>query len=54
VDNVVLALGVRPDKSIFDDVAAAFDKAYLVGDAVKVGRIADATRNAFNLAIDIK
>lgn len=48
-DFVVLSLGVKSYTSIYDDVKAKHDKVFLVGDANKTGRIADATRDAFEL-----
>lgn len=54
VDNVVLAIGVRPDNKIFDEIKNNFPRSYLIGDAKKVGRIADATRAGYNTALEIK
>jgi thioredoxin reductase len=53
-DNVVLSLGVRPEKSLYDAVSGVFDKVYLIGDAAKVGRIANATQDALQAALSIK
>lgn len=52
-DNVVLSLGSASNKSIFEDIKEVFDKTYLVGDAKSVGRIANATQNAYEIAISI-
>ena len=53
-ENVVLAMGVRPDAPLYSELKDKYkDKIYLVGDAAKSGRIADATRAAFEAAISL-
>lgn len=46
-DYVVLSLGVKSDNALYNELKNAGVNAYLVGDGEKVGRIADATRSAF-------
>lgn len=53
-DYVVISLGVRPVNSVYEEIKGKFDKVYLVGDALKTGRIAGATKNAFETALTIK
>lgn len=48
-DYVVLSLGVKSYTSIYEDIKSKHNKVYLAGDANKTGRIADATRDAFEL-----
>ena len=52
-DAVVLAMGVRSDKSLYDEIKG-MSNVYLVGDADKVGRIADATMSAYKCVKNIK
>jgi 2,4-dienoyl-CoA reductase-like NADH-dependent reductase (Old Yellow Enzyme family) len=49
-NTVILALGVRPRKDLVDDLKAAFPDARVVGDAVRGGRIVDATQDAYGQA----
>lgn len=46
-DYVVLSLGAKSDNILYNELKAAGVNAYLIGDGKKVGRIADATRSAF-------
>jgi 2,4-dienoyl-CoA reductase-like NADH-dependent reductase (Old Yellow Enzyme family)/thioredoxin reductase len=46
-DYTVLALGSASDKSIYEKLLTRHNKVFLIGDASHVGRIADATRSAF-------
>lgn len=52
-NNIVLSLGSKSDNGIFVDIKKSFDRAYLIGDAKNVGRIAHATQNAYKIAISI-
>ena len=54
VDFVVLSLGVRPDTVLYDEIKNSSKyKVYNIGDSVKIGRIANATESAYQLAISI-
>ncbi len=53
-EYVVLALGSKPDNSIFDELKSNGFNTFVIGDSSKVGRIADATKNAYNVAVSIK
>ena len=46
-DFVVLSLGAKSENTLFDTLKKSGVNAYLIGDAEKIGRIADATRSAF-------
>ncbi len=46
-DYVVLALGSKSDKSIYDKLLTRTKRVFLIGDSEKVGRIANATESAF-------
>lgn len=51
-DFVVLSLGVRPDNALFLSIKDSTDyKVYNIGDSDKIGRIANATEAAYQLAI---
>lgn len=45
-DAVVLAMGVRPERSLAEQVLDEFDHVTLVGDVSRTGQIADAMREA--------
>ena len=49
-DYVVLSLGVRPDNMLYEQLKDKVKNIYLVGDAVKTGRIAHATESAYQIA----
>ena len=53
-DAAVLALGSKSENSLYRPLKAKMPNVFLVGDAEKVGRIADATRAAFNAVMSIK
>lgn len=52
-DVVVLSLGVRSENKLYNELKGSIEKVYIVGDASKTGRIADATRSAFELAYNL-
>ncbi len=52
-DAVVLALGVRPENRLYEQIKNR-SNVYIIGDAGKVGRIADATMSAFRCVKNIK
>ena len=52
-DCVVLSLGVRPDNALYEQLKDKVKNIYLVGDAVKTGRIAHATESAYQLAVSL-
>lgn len=54
VDNVVLSLGVRPVNGLAKELEGVCDNLIVVGDAKKIGRIADATGAAFDAAWNLK
>ena len=53
-DAVVLAVGVRPEKSLLDSMQNITVNTVLVGDACKGGSIGKATHNAYKAAMSIK
>jgi thioredoxin reductase len=54
VDYVVLSLGVRPDVELYNAIKDSNNyKVYNIGDSVKIGRIANATESAYQLAISL-
>lgn len=46
-DCVVLSLGVKSDRALYEELKEEAGNIYLIGDGEKAGRIADATRSAF-------
>lgn len=53
IDNVVLSIGVRPNNSLYNELKGKMDNNHIVGDAIRAGRIADATRTAAEIAIKL-
>ena len=53
-DAVVLALGARPQHALYDALQGKVPALYRIGDAVQVGRIADAVRSAFETVQSIQ
>ena len=54
VDNVVLSLGSRPDTAFVDELRVAGYNPVLIGDCKKVGRIAGATKAAYEAAVNLR
>lgn len=52
-DAVVLSLGVRSEKSIYDEIKSDMQNVFIIGDAEKTGRIADATNSALDTVLKI-
>lgn len=50
-DAVVLALGNRGDRALYDELVVYFDDVRLAGDAEAPGKIADAVREGFQAAL---
>ncbi|MCR5795863.1 MAG: NAD(P)/FAD-dependent oxidoreductase [Solobacterium sp.] len=53
-DTVVLAMGVRPDRALADELRAVCDDLVLVGDALQGGQIYDALHSAHDRAFVFK
>ena len=51
---VVLALGSRPVNNLAKELEGKVERLFVVGDASKVGRIANATAAAYNVAVNLK
>lgn len=49
-DYVVLAVGVRSRNELAEELKSVFPRVFVVGDAKKIGRIAEATRSAYDTA----
>ena len=52
-DTVILALGLKAEQGLYNELIAAGKEAYLVGDAIKAGKIFDAIHTAYRAAIRI-
>ena len=50
----MLSLGAKSDNALYEEIKGMTENVYLIGDAEKVGRIADATRSAFECVKKIK
>lgn len=53
-DCVVLSLGAKSDNTLYNELKNSVENIYIIGDGEKVGRIADATRSAFECVKKIK
>jgi 2-enoate reductase len=53
-DAVVLAVGVRPEKSLLDEMQNITVNTFVAGDADKGGSIGKANHNAYKAAMRIK
>ena len=54
-DAVVLSLGVKSNNSLTEELKGKYDgRVFTIGDAVKSGRIADATSMAYKVATELK
>ncbi len=53
-DAVVLSLGAKSDNALYEEIKDSVKNVYIIGDGEKVGRIADATRSAFECVKKIK
>lgn len=52
-DTVILALGLKAEQGLYNELLAAGKEVYLAGDAVKAGKIFDAIHTAYRVAIRI-
>ncbi len=52
-DTVILALGLKAEQGLYNELAAAGKEVYLVGDAVKAGKIFDAIHTAYRVGLRI-
>ena len=54
-DAVVLSLGVKSNNNLSSELQGKYEgRVFTIGDAVKSGRIADATRMAYEVASKLK
>lgn len=52
-NNVLLAAGIKPNRSIVEDFYNCAPRVFEIGDSVKVGRVGDAVSDAYYRALDI-
>ncbi len=53
-DQVVLAVGVRSNNALVEELKGKFERVYAIGDAKQIGRIANATKDGFDTAWNLK
>jgi len=46
-EKVLLSVGVKPSQALYNELKDRFDRLFLIGDASRPGRIADATASAY-------
>lgn len=51
---VILAMGAKCDNALFNELKDTIQNVFIIGDGEKAGRIADATRSAFECVKNIK
>jgi 2,4-dienoyl-CoA reductase-like NADH-dependent reductase (Old Yellow Enzyme family)/thioredoxin reductase len=54
IDHVVLSVGVKSNDKLAKELQPHFERVYTIGDARKVGRIAQAVRDGFDTAWSLK
>ncbi len=52
-DTILLAAGFKPDRAKTDDFYNTADRVFMVGDAVKAGKVVDAVTQGYYRALDI-
>lgn len=52
-DMIVLSLGARSERSLAEALEGQYERLYVIGDAAKVGRIADATAAGYRVATEL-
>lgn len=53
-DALVLAMGVKSDNALYNECRNSFSNIYIIGDADKTGRIADAAKSALEAASKLR
>lgn len=53
-DAVILSMGARPVNGLYEELKGSVERLYKIGDAVSVGRIAEATADGFRVGMSIK
>ena len=52
--QVVMSVGVRSNNALYEEIKDCFERVFLIGDAKQIGRIAQATHGAYDLARKLK
>ena len=52
-DTLVMAVGAKPNHGLYDQLKELGIRVYNLGDSDKVGKVLDAVRDAYNLAVSI-
>ena len=52
-DKVILAVGLRSDKTLFEELNEVVDEVYVIGDANKPGIIFHAVNDAHKIAVEL-
>ena len=50
---MVIAFGLRPDRSVVEPLLDVVPESYAVGDCRNVGKIFTANHDAFNVAVEV-
>lgn len=52
-DTVVIAVGLKADDTLYNELVNEFDEVYRIGDCIKARKFIDAIQEAFQVAVDI-
>jgi 2,4-dienoyl-CoA reductase-like NADH-dependent reductase (Old Yellow Enzyme family)/thioredoxin reductase len=53
IDKVVISVGMKANNAIHEELARHFKRVFVIGDAKKVGRIATATSDGFDVGLNL-
>ncbi len=53
-DKVIMAIGIRPVNYLYNELANELENVYILGDAMKQGKIIDAVRTGHVLALELE
>ncbi len=53
-DYIIMSLGNRPDNGLYKELKEHFEKVYVIGDALQIGRIANAVHTGFERAYTLE
>ncbi|NLW31475.1 MAG: FAD-dependent oxidoreductase [Fibrobacter sp.] len=52
-DNIIISVGVVPNRELTEEIQSLFDRVYILGDALKAGRIRNAMESGFLTAYNL-
>lgn len=52
-DNIIVTAGTKPENKLYEELTKETSNVFIIGDAMKVGQIMDATHSALEVAVKI-